>query len=132
MNYTGRRWSRSAAGLYVLWGILHLGLGLTMVVDGLAGGVPDDEVAAESLMFFVSATLFGAQAIVIAVTMNRVNSRLGYWLNLTVLGVVDVVFVPVLVVPGHVDPIGGLSGPLVWLFAAVCATVALRREPVTT
>ncbi|WP_165358727.1 hypothetical protein [Haloactinopolyspora alba] len=44
----------------------------------------------------------------------------------------DVTFVPVLVVPGHVDPVGGLSGPLVWLLAAACATVALRREPVTT
>ncbi len=125
-----RRWAPAAAALYVLWGLLHLGLGISMAVDGLSGGIPDDELAAESLMFFVCATVLGALAIAIAIAMNRVNSRLGYWLNLTVLGVIDVAFVVVLVVPRHVDPVGGLSGPVVWLLAAATATVALRREPV--
>jgi hypothetical protein len=49
-----------------------------------------------------------------------------------VLGVVDVAFLVFLVVPGYVDLIGGMSGPAIWLMATACATVALRREPVST
>ncbi|MDI6105925.1 hypothetical protein QLQ12_45885 [Actinoplanes sp. NEAU-A12] len=126
------RWAAGAAALYVLWGLLHMGLGVSMVVGGLADGAPDTELAAESLMFFICATVLGVQAIFVALAMNRVNSRLGYWLNVAVLGVVDVAFLVFLVVPGYVDLIGGMSGPAIWLMAAACATVALRREPVST
>ncbi|MCP2254286.1 hypothetical protein LY13_003053 [Prauserella aidingensis] len=124
------RWSLVAAGLYVLWGVLHVGLGVAMLAgaDLLA---PADEAVAESAMFFACAVVLGCQAVAVAVTMNRTNSRRGYWLNLLVLGVVDAIFIPVMVVPGHVDPMGGLSGPLVWLAAAAASTVALLREPVT-
>lgn len=127
-----RRWAAGAAAFYVLWGLLHMGLGVSMVIGDLADGAPDTELAAESLMFFICATVLGAQAIFVALTMNRVNSRIGYWLNVAVLGVVDVAFLVFLVVPGHVDLIGGTSGPAIWLMATVCATVALRREPVST
>ncbi|WP_211323639.1 hypothetical protein [Prauserella marina] len=126
----GLRWATSAAGLFVLWGLLHMGLGVSMVIDGFAGGTAG-ELEAESLMFFICATVLGAQAVAVALAMNRINSRLGYWLNITVLGVVDVAFLFVLVIPGHVDLIGGTSGPVIWLAASVCATVALRREPVS-
>ena len=118
-----------SAALYVLWGVLHLGLGVTMAAAGLAGGLPAEEQAAESLMFFVCAIVLGAQAIGVALVLNRFNSPLGYWLNLVVLGVVDVAFVVVVVLPGHVDLLGGLSGPAVWLLAALVSTIALRRGP---
>ncbi|GAA3005472.1 hypothetical protein GCM10010483_58000 [Actinokineospora diospyrosa] len=121
-----------AAALYVVWGLLHLGLGVSMVVDGLGDGVPEAEQAAESLMFFLCAAVFGGQAIFVALAMNRVNSRIGYYLNTVVLGVVDIAFLLVLALPGHVDPVGGASGPAIWLVATVCATVALRRGPVST
>jgi hypothetical protein len=64
-------------------------------------------------------------------SLARFNSRLGYWLNLVVLGVVDAAFVVVLVIPGHVDLVGGLSGPLIWLLAAIVSTVVLNRPLVT-
>jgi hypothetical protein len=32
-------------------------------------------------MFFICATVLGVQAIFVALAMNRVNSRLGYWLK---------------------------------------------------
>ncbi|WP_433271396.1 hypothetical protein ACQPZF_12280 [Actinosynnema sp. CS-041913] len=117
--------------MYVLWGLLHMGLGVSTVIGDLAGGAPEGELAAESLMFFVCATVLGAQAVLVALAMNRVNSRPGFWLNAVVLGVVDAAFLAVLVVPGHVDLIGGTSGPVIWLLATVCAAVALRREPVS-
>jgi len=126
---TPPRTAALATALYVLWGVLHLGLGTTMAAVELFDGLPTGEEAAESLMFFVCASVLGAQAIAIALVLNRVNSPLGYWLNLLVLGAVDAAFLVVVVLPGHVDLIGGLSGPAIWLLAAIASTIALRRAP---
>lgn len=97
-----------------------------MVFGALGGGLPSGELESESLMFFVCASVFGAQAMVVGLVLNRVNDRFGYWLNLIALGVVDAAFLAFMVVPGHVDPVGGLSGPLVWAAAAIASTVAQR------
>ncbi|TQM01680.1 hypothetical protein [Pseudonocardia kunmingensis] len=125
---TTRNLAAIAAGLYGLWGLLHLGLGAALSWNALATGLPASEPGAESVMFFVCAMVFGGQAVAVAVTMNRHNDRLGYWLNLIVLGVVDIAFLVVMVLPGHVDLVGGLSGPLIWCLAAAVSTVALRRS----
>lgn len=131
-QYSGvSRWTAAATALYVLWGVLHLGLGVTMMADGLSAESPRGEAQAEALMFFLCATLLGAQAIAVALTMNRLNSRRGHWLNLLTLGTVDAAFLMVMVLPGHVDVIGGLSGPAIWLLAATASTLALRRAPAT-
>lgn len=131
-QYSGANgWTAAATALYVLWGVLHLGLGVTMVLGGVAAEAPAGEAQAESLMFFLCAALLGAQAIAVALTMNRVNSRRGHWLNLLTLGVVDAAFLMVMVLPGHVDAAGGLSGPAIWALAAIASTVALRRGPAT-
>ncbi|ACQ78677.1 hypothetical protein Bcav_0413 [Beutenbergia cavernae DSM 12333] len=90
------------------------------------GAAAAGELEAESLMFFVCASVFGAQAIAIGWFCNRVNDRFGYWLNLVVLGLIDAAFVAVMVVPGHVDIAAGLSGPLIWVVAAATSTVAIR------
>ncbi|TQM14224.1 hypothetical protein [Pseudonocardia kunmingensis] len=129
-----------AAGLYSAWGLLHLGLGTAMSWSALASGPPAGELEAESAMYFLCAIVFGVQAIVVALTLNRRNDRVGYWLNLAVLGAVDAAFLVVMVVPGHVDVAGGLSGPLLWCLAAAVSTAALRSggvpaqqpEPATT
>ncbi|MGN9810681.1 hypothetical protein ACTMSW_15115 [Micromonospora sp. BQ11] len=118
------RAARLATALYVLWGVLHLGLGVVMLMGSPPADPPQAELAAESRMFFVCAVVFGAQAIAVALAMNRVNSRFGHWLNLLTLGAVDLAFVVVLVVPGHVDLVGGLSGPVIWLLAATASAVA--------
>jgi hypothetical protein len=99
-----------------------------MAAPKLAGGAAG-ELEAESLMFFVCAAVFGGQAIAVGWCLNRVNDRFGYWLNLVVLGLIDAAFVVVMVLPGHVAPVGGLSGPLVWAVAAAASTAALRRTP---
>lgn len=129
-QYTASRsWPAIATALYVLWGVLHLALGVTMALGGLSAGVPTGEHEAESLMFFVCAIILGAQAIAVALTMNRLNSRRGHWINLVTLGAVDAAFMAFMVLPGHVDLIGGMSGPAIWLLAAAASTVALRRTP---
>lgn len=119
--------SRVATGLYVAWGLLHLGLGVSMAVRGL--DQPAGELQAESTMFFVCAAVLGAMAIVIALTLNRRNDPVGFWLNLGMVGAVDAAFVVILVVPGHVDLLGGLSGPVLYLAAAATSALALRRTP---
>jgi hypothetical protein len=116
-----------ATGLYVLWGLLHMGLGVSMVISDLSDGAPSGELAVESLLYFIVVTVLGAQTIFVALTLTRVNSPVGFWLNTVVLGVVDVAFVCYLVLPGHVDLFGGLAGPVIWLAATVCATVARSR-----
>jgi hypothetical protein len=78
-------------------------------------------------MFFVCAAVLGAQAIGVGLTLNRRNDRAGYWINLVTLGAVDAAFVPILLVPGHIDLLGGLSGPALWLVAAVASTIARRQ-----
>ncbi|MFC4336100.1 hypothetical protein [Salininema proteolyticum] len=114
----------AAAILYCVWGVLHLGLGAVMAASGLD---PRGELEAESLMFFLCAIVFGAQAIAVGLVLNRRNDLFGYWLNLVVLGAIDIAFLLVLVRPGHVDLAGGLSGPVVWAAAAVLSTIALRN-----
>lgn len=118
--------TRLATGLYVLWGLLHLGLGASMVIGDLADGAPADELAAESLLYFIAVTVIGAQAIYVALALNRHNSPVGFWLNTAVLGVLDAAFFVVLVIPGHVDLLGGIAGPVVWLAATGCAAVARK------
>ena len=117
----------ASVALYVLWGLLHMGLGASMVVSDLSDGAPTNELAAESLLYFIAVTVLGAQAIFVALTLNRVNSPVGFWLNTVVLGVVDVAFVVYHVLPGHVDLIGDLVGPVIWLAATICAAVALEK-----
>ncbi|MEV5826992.1 hypothetical protein AB0L25_15560 [Spirillospora sp. NPDC052242] len=124
-------WTVAATALYVLWGVLHLGLGVSMVLGGISAEASAGEAQAESLMFFLCAALLGGQAIAVALTMNRLNSRRGHWLNLLTLGIVDAAFLMVMVLPGHVDVIGGVSGPAIWVLAAIASTVALRRAPAT-
>jgi hypothetical protein len=123
-----RRLAPAGAACYALWGLLHVGLGVAMVADALSDGLPRDELAAESLMFFVSAIVLGAVAIAVAVRLNRINDRFGYWLNLCMGGVVDIAFVVVLVSRGHIDLAGGLSDPVVFLVAAVLSTGAILSE----
>lgn len=99
-----------------------------MVVSGIAdSGLHAGELAAESTMFFVCAAVLGAQAIGVGLILNRRNDRAGYWINLVTLGAVDAAFIPILIVPGHIDLISGISGPALWLVAAAASTVARRR-----
>lgn len=113
-----------------MWGVLHLGLGLTMLITGFtdSSDARAGEVGAESSMFFVCAAVLGSQAIGVGAILNWRNSRAGYWINLVPLGVVDAAFIAIMVIPGHIDLVGGLSGPALWLIAAIASTVARRRD----
>ena len=83
--------AKLGAVTYVLWGIMHIQaarlvfmLGLTLDPGMVQGRIYQD---AWNLLFFA---LFG---IVVAVTLNWKNSRLGYWLNLVVVSAGDIGFI---------------------------------------
>ena len=108
---------------YVLWGILHIEaarkvyvLGQTLDAGMLQGRIFQD---AWNLLFFA---VFG---IVVAIFLNWKNSRLGYWLNITVVSVGDIGFIMFLMVPGYVPFIPGALGPILWGLAVLFSTLGI-------
>ena len=108
---------------YVLWGILHIEaarwvyvLGQTLEVGMVQGRIFQD---AWNLLFFA---IFG---IVIAIFLNWKNSRLGYWLNLSVVSAGDIGYILFVLVPGYVPFMPGALGPILWVLAVAFSTVAI-------
>lgn len=119
--------ARLGAVVYVLWGFLHLGaaydefaLGAS-VEPGLVQGKLNQ--GAWNLLFFALA------CILIAVSLNWRNSRLGYWLNLAVVSVADIGFLIFVFIPGYASVIPAIFGPVLWITAAVLTTIAIRQSP---
>ncbi len=83
--------AKIGAVTYVLWGLLHIQAARLVYLLGqsLEPGMVQGRIfqGAYSLLFFA---LFG---IVVAVTFNWKNSRLGYWLNLVVISAADIGFI---------------------------------------
>ena len=120
MNY----FARLGAVTYVLWGLLHIQAARLVYVLGqsLEPGMIQGRIFQDawSLLFFA---LFG---IVVAVTLNWKNSRLGYWLNLVVISAADVGFIIFVMVPGYVPLVPGGLGPLLWVVALVFSTLGIN------
>jgi hypothetical protein len=70
----------------------------------------------------------GLLVTVVAVTMNWSNSRLGYWLNLAVVGATDAGLVWALLAPGYMAWSDGMIGLVLFAFALVFSSIA--RVPV--
>ena len=115
--------AKIGAVVYVLWGLLHIQaarlvymLGQTLEPGMVQGRVYQD---AWNLLFFA---LFG---IVVAVSLNWKNSRLGYWLNLVVVSAGDIGFIIFLLVPGYIPWVPGGLGPLLWIVALAFSTAGI-------
>jgi hypothetical protein len=71
--------------------------------------------------------VFALLAMVLGVTLNWRNDKLGYWINLIVVAVVDLGFVILVIVPGYVSAsAASLAGPIIYVIAAIFSTVGLR------
>jgi len=110
---------------YILWGILHIEaarkvylLGQTLDPGMLQGRIFQD---AWNLLFFA---IF---AIVVAIFFNWKNSRLGYWMNLTVVSAGDIGYIVFVLVPGYVPFMPGALGPILWILAVLFSTVGIVR-----
>ena len=118
-------YSKLGAGVYVMWGLLHIeaarkvyALGQTLEPGMVQARIFQD---AWNLLFFA---LFG---LVVAVTLNWKNSRLGYWLNLIVVSAGDIGFILAVLVPGYLPIFPGAVGPILWLTAVVLSTIGLKH-----
>ena len=117
--------ARIGAVLYILWGVLPIvaaskvfTLGQTLEQGMVQGRLYQD---AWNLLFFA---LFG---IVVAVLYNWKNNKIGYWLNLVVVGVGDIGFIITILLPGYLPLFPGSLGPILWLLALTFSTIAILR-----
>ncbi len=133
---------------YVLWGILHIVVGLIPVITFLRGGPREMLTAIEGMQnvpavieeplrqasYFIAQHYFnlaavGILAIIIAVALNWRNQPLGFWTNLVILGMVDLSFVLGEMVPGYMPVEIGIIGPILYVLGAVFTGVALVQKP---
>ena len=118
-------YARIGAVFYILWGLLHLVaakkvylLGQTLESGMVQGRIYQD---AFYLLFFA---LFG---IVVALTLNWKNSRLGYWLNFVVVSFADIGFIVAVLMPAYLPLFPGSIGPIVWLIALTLTTIGMLK-----
>lgn len=125
MNVTARFLSQSAALLYAAWGAFHIYVSWQIMMLAL-----DEHGIAQGRLLQLAAYMLSISLFAIVVALWRVakNDRLGFWLNLAVVGWADAVWVLVVVLPGYV-PLGrGLAPPAVFVLAAMLSTIAYRRR----
>ncbi len=121
------RLALGGAALFALWGVLHLAVGVVFTAAGLAVPRPWSELERESTMFFASVVVLGATTVVVAATLNRTNSWLGFWLNVLLTVPIDAALVLVQLESGSLDPVGGVTGPAIVVLAVGVSLVALLR-----
>ncbi len=115
------------ASLYIVWGLLHIKA--AHVVYTLAESMEPGMARARVLQDAWHLLIFALLGIAIAIGWNWRNDRLGYWVNLIVIGLVDLGFVVLVVVP-KLLPLWpqGLLGPLVYLLAAFFTTIGILQN----
>ena len=115
--------AKIGAVTYVLWGLLHIQAARLVYVLGqsIEPGIIQGRVYQDAwnLLFFA---VFG---IVVAVTLNWKNSRLGYWLNLVVVSAGDIGFIITVMIPGYIPLMPGGIGPLLWVVALVFSSLGI-------
>jgi hypothetical protein len=117
--------ARLGAFFFVAWGVFHVYVAwpiytLALTQRGIAQGRTLQLAA-----YMLTIALF---AIVVALWRNWRNDRLGYWLNLAVVGWADIIWVGVVVVPGYVPPARGLVPPAFWLAGALLHPCPTRSD----
>lgn len=142
--------ARIGAIMYVLWGILHIVVGLiplaALINSGtgaffefhrfqlLSGEIDSQWMHARNLIAEHSFELiaFGTMSIIVAVALNWKNSALGFWLNFIVLGMVDVAFVLGEIVPSYIPFSEGIIGPVLYVLGAAFTGAGLLKARSTS
>ena len=149
MRSPANRVAQTGAVLFVLWGVLHLGAGLsgafTFATRGPAGvfsgfgGAPApaeltptlDMAAHIALDFSLILAGYGLLAIWGAVLIWR-GQRLGFWLNTIMLGIADGSFIIALMLPGFVSLAAGGLGPVLYVLGVACTAIGFYARPAST
>ena len=112
--------ARIGAICYILWGLLHYAATLNVYHLGLS--VPPTMVQGRLLQEALYLFFLATTGIVLAVTLNWRNNRLGCWLNALIIGIADLPFILFVLVPGYMPLWPGALGPILW-FAGMTFTV---------
>ena len=117
------------AACYILWGALHI----AAAVQGwrLAAGVHDGVIKSRLQQNAWHLGIFALAAIFVAATLNWHNSAAGYWINLVMISVVDIGFVVLVALPGHIERRAAIAGPALWILGAVFSTYGFLTYPTT-
>jgi hypothetical protein len=118
-------YARVGALCYAAWGAFHVYVAWQIYVVALPlSGIAQGRML-QLAAYMLTIALF---CIVIAVWRVWRNDRLGYWLNLAVVGWADIIWVLVVVLPGYV-PLGrGLIPPTIFVLGAFLTTLAQRHR----
>lgn len=123
--------ARIGSAFYVIWGILHINAAYAILRVGQSvdPGMVQARVFQDAWNILVGAIA----VIVVGVAMNWRNSKVGFWVNLTVVSLLDIGFIILVIVPGYAPLWPGLQGPIAWMIAAFFSAVGLATDqPETT
>jgi len=111
---------------YVLWGLLHLQA--AAAVYRLGGTLESGMLQGRMVQHAWNLLFASLAAIAVAVTLNRRNTREGYWINTFLVGIVDLGFIFFILIPGYLPVLPGILGPVTWLVAWGLSTVAYLQR----
>jgi hypothetical protein len=136
--------NRIGAVFYLLWGLLHIVGGAALLFAAGEGGAsgmlgvidngasPDgvDPIPAgiaDGLAQFHAWNLLwlGLLVSVVALMCNWRGSRLGYWINLSIVVAADVGLIAFLVVPGYMPATDAIPGPFLAILALAFASLGM-------
>ena len=121
--------ARIGAVFYVIWGIVHLNAayGLLKLGQSIDPGMVQARVFQDAWNILCGAVT----VIVIGIVLNWRNSLAGFWLNLTLVSLLDIAYLLFVVVPGYAPLWPGLQGPIAWVIAGAftaAGILAARRS----
>jgi hypothetical protein len=144
--------AKTAAVFYLLWGIIHILGGISMImassvgnatfIEMMTGTAQPDSVTQQVLGVVTTNRVFAYHSFniiwigffcsVIAITMNWKNSRLGLWFNLALVGFTDLGLLLFMVVPGVMTLAHASPGLLLFGLALIFSLLAIRQNRTVT
>ena len=112
--------SKIGTVFYVIWGILHLRVAHDVYV--LAMSLQAGMAQGRLLQSAWNLIALALAAIIVSVSLNWKNNKIGYWVNLSIISVTDVGFILFILVPGYVPLFPGIAGPVFWILGLIFTT----------
>jgi hypothetical protein len=141
------QFTKIGAATYCLWGLLHVAGGAMLLSDSLSddptkalasigSALPGSEIpdvthpAVSGVLAFHSFNILwmGLMATIVAITMNWVNSKAGFWINTAVIGLADTGLIAFMLLPGIMKPEEGLIGPVIGITGMILLMPGLGQK----
>jgi hypothetical protein len=118
--------ARVGAVFYGLWGVVHI----YAAYDYFKFANSVQPLAASARLNLLAAYLgsAGVATIVIAAKSNWRNQALGYWLNLTIVSIMDIFYIAFVVIPTDLPVLEAWTGPALWIAAVITSTIGFLRR----